>query len=412
MSTAVSYDDSEVLFEKLVSAADRRPPCDPSGQFPYTRRWAKNPERAYCAKIPTDSEHEPTGFWDATIPARDGDLTSVVQAGVSLILLQKSSLMYHGYGGEKMKDRPRVANAKHDNAATYGCEKDDTIPCHKRTRFPWLRKLMNSDGDAIKTEPMFLGPKTSADVYGKNKQNTVVVTHRNPSGSLGRASQTADQVFPLYQVPELNGTTITFSLTKDTKLVDLSCVENAKLFLKWCKDFSSKREEREEERSKICDKMTTPPSAEHEELKKQLEALDIADPYPSLAEVIDNYTVKNDLIWRQSFFEVDTDLVVFIQLWLRDAGLAKEVHGWFWGGGEWSTYATVPDGGLLWQEVCLFDPSELLAFKSNSAQKLFVYDRIQTYDKFWAQDMVTTMQKSKDKYGSAFELNFPYPMHN
>jgi len=407
MSTALD-------FETFLSKENRRPPCDLSGQFPYTRRWAGDPQKTYCAQ-------KPAGFWDATTPAREGDLTSDVRAGVSLILLQKGSRMYHGYGGEKIgENRHRsLAKVSHDTDKKR-CEFDDTITCYKGTDFSWLGKLINSNDNAFKAAPLFVAPKTTADLYGENKRNTVVVSHRNPSGhNYHDASHTVDKCVPMYQVPELNGTTITFSLTEDATLVDISCVETAKIFLTWCEDFERKCLAYEEKRSALIDQKRSLLPTKHEEreeLEKQINALEASDYDPYKIETLrSHFTVENDRIKRISFFNTDADLVVYVKLWLRDAGLAEEVHGWFWGGSKWGTYdGTETAGGsrsLESQEMCYFNPSRLLAFKSHTKQITHEYVGIPTYDKFWAQANVTTMKESIDSYGTKDEMNLFYPAY-
>jgi hypothetical protein len=159
---------------------------------------------------------------------------------VRIVSFQVGSLVYHGYGGEKHKDsdRYRLSGVRHDEDLPDKCSSQDTLPCYKQTQFPWLETL-KSGGQAafVEAKPFFCGPRTTADIYGAQQQNTIVVAHQNPSARsntiITRKSRTEDLSVPLYHIPQLNGTTITFALMKDVALVDIGSLENAKRILLW-----------------------------------------------------------------------------------------------------------------------------------------------------------------------------------
>jgi hypothetical protein len=320
------------LYGKLVKQGN--PPLCDIQPFIYTRYFNGDKTKPFCTKTIA-------GFWDAQKTALEKDLPVMLLSNLSVICLGKGSLVYHGYKGVKNinVDRGTTSGLRHVKDDTSdACENQDTLKCYHEVSFPWIEL-----GFPLEDKPFFCGSKTTADVYGADEQNTFVVAHKVPSGRiLGRASYTEDKVIPLYQVPFLGGTTVTFELLRDAKLINIGSVNNAKKFIAW--------------------------------LKKQVrEAVDFIFNMYKIVET-------QQQVKRTSVFEDDYELVRLVRLWLKHEGLESKIDGWFWGGEEWKECSK---DGYGMQEFCLFNPMGLLEYKKHTEQVVHAVPDLPDYDEFW-----------------------------
>lgn len=401
-------------YERLLLEPNRKPPCD-DPPYAYTHNFGGDPEKPFCAKTIAR-------FWDARIVAEEDALPSGKLANVSIVSLLSGSLMYHGYKGIKHQATDAfvgtISGERHDDGAKDACENKDTLPCYHRVTFPWKDARF-----ALKNKPFFFGPKITADVYGENKRNTVVVAHKIPSAKISsRASQTDKGVVPLYQIPVQGGMTITFRLTRDVRLVNISSVENAKRFLSWAGDVSKKQDIHEKWRE-LIDKASKPErypprdasshlnDLDHDVLKKSVEMIHYRgyQKYGKESALISGGTIadvlgpKNDTyniitdedgqqrIKRVSYYHNDVELLRLVRFWLAHEGVKNEIDGWFWGGETWAACAK-SDRVLRSQEFCFFDPRDLLEYVTHTEPKVHTLPDVPTYDEFWkkgttAEDM-------------------------
>jgi hypothetical protein len=350
------------------------------------------------------------------VPAVEGALTRsrLLGSDVLVVSLQRKSLMYHGYAGEKHKllDRDRLAGIRHDHDSEDECAGDDTYQCYRKTTFVWLEKLVSGEVP-FKAAPLFFGPKSTADIYGKNVCNTTVISHTNPSARLSRygvsrPSETDDSTVPLYQIPQLNGTTITFSATRDIVLVDIGCLENAKQII----EFAKKKQRTYVATENWRDVIDWARKAEYAKcgnlLKRLVDKMDDNfaiqipyNPYDAYEGIANGtYEVEGKQVVRNSTFEMDASLIDLIKLWLHEMGLENKVDGFFWGGELWTTTK-----GLDAQEFCIFNPSELLEYVSHTEQTYTLHEGLPTYKAFWENGI--SREASADLYGVKNNLFSP-----
>ena len=404
MSAHVS--DSKV-FEALRNDPKRTPPCNTPSTYPYLRNYAGDKEKAYCAKTIA-------GHWDAKLPAKEGAL-AVTSLGhdVQVISLQKNSLMYHGYGGQKQlpMSRPSTSGVQHLETL-HSCDKDDSMACYCHTSFPWLHKLCDWGDSAeapFKAEPLFFGPKDVADRYGENKRNTVVVFHSFPSGIYdGNASTTHDVHAPLYQIVEPNGMTITFSTTRDVVLVDLSSLQNVKSILE--SDDKLKIQLRPQiEEIKAAVKRSGSYSQETERDRLENMTLDFETILIEGWQDEEANDEGIERVKRVSDFAGDAKLVKIVKRWLTEQGLEGKVDGWFWGGAGWAS-CSKKGSSLATQEFCFFNPQGLLSYNDRSEIKPFEYPGIPLYEDFWKKSISTKVLK--ETYQQGFHNIVSYPRSN
>ena len=373
------------------------PTCD-QPPFTHKRYFGGDKKKPFCTKTIAR-------FWDAQEVAGEGDLpVAVNDKGVSVICLGKGSLMYHGYKGIKnhIVDRGTTSGLRHAEEKQDTCETEDTLKCYHRVTFPWMDL-----GFPFEKKPFFFGPKTTADVYGANKQNTVVVAHKVPSGKFfTRQSQTDNtKLVPLYQIPLRGGTTITFELVRDVNLVDIGSVDNAEKFIAWLKKASEKqnkvfsitnalreaREQLEEHEFKegfeylaALDQTSLDNNLEKIERAREKygeDALISGDPIESVFNLYEIIKGEDESrkVKRTSYFERDDELVRLVRLWLEHEGLKGEIDGWFWGGDRWKECSGNPGH----QEFCFFNPKGLLEHTSHTEPKVHKIPGLPVYDDFW-----------------------------
>jgi len=408
VGTLSPEDVEDTNLTALLKNERRKPPCRADTGFPYLRYLGGDVKRAYCANTIA-------GYWDAKRVAAENDLPRVKLESkessetVSVVSLQFGSRMYHGYGGEKHKkvDRYRVGGVRHDAADTEDeCVDKDTLQCHHETKFPWLKTLTES-ATPFKENVFFFGPKTTADIYGQQKVNTVVVLHNLPSAKDSTEKSATDVLsVPLYQIIQPSGTTITFSLTRDVMLVDIGFVENANKFLAYTKMMNRKQVLREKWQQGIFAtykkyKITKTPFFKKFFLKVFLNRFNkLYDELLSGSITYDMdtlYSIKEGKVLRTSFFEKDGRFIDLVRHWLRYEGFGDKVDGWFWGGKDWSGCSK---DGLPSQEFAFFNPTGLLNYEKHTKPKETKFEGIPTYDEFWTETNPTLTELNKKKYGS------------
>lgn len=410
---------------ELVSAApdlyailkeNGNPPSCDKQPFIYTRYFGGDKNKPFCTKTIA-------GRWDARRAAREGEIpVAVNDEGLSVIYLGKGSLMYHGYKGIKNQivDRETTSGLRHtEDDEKDTCETEDTLKCYHRVTFPWMDL-----GFPFEEKPFFFGPKTTADVYGANKQNTVVVAHKVPSGKFfTRQSQTDNtKLVPLYQIPLRGGTTITFELVRDVRLVDIGSVDNAEKFLAWLKKASEKQNKVFSITSALYDARKQLKYNKFEEgfeylaalkqdgLERGLtkiksarekygeDALISGDPIDSVFNLYEIIKGEDEYlkVKRTSYFESDDELVRLVRLWLKHE-LKGEIDGWFWGGDEWKECS----GNPRHQEFCFFNPKGLLRHVDHTEPKVYKIPDLPVYDDFWEK------AKTAEDVSAEIIVNFP-----
>ena len=194
--------------------------CRAAGEAPG------HPQQPWCGQTVA-------GHWDALTAGPNNCFASFDVGLAKCTCLSAGSSVYHGYGGEKHQI-DRAGTTDFQREPQWDCTAHDTLECHKRTTFGWLDELRGDKGK-FGSLPFFCGPKSTADIYGEKKVNTVVVVHNDPGVvRRGRKTNTPGvRSKPLYQIPQLNGTTITFKLKRDVKLFDLTDVQNAENIIEY-----------------------------------------------------------------------------------------------------------------------------------------------------------------------------------
>ena len=201
-------------------------------------------------------------------------------------------------------------------------KKEDTLVCFEAPDFKWS---VDHHRFGIEATPAFLANP------GVPATNTVVVFHSEPKGSRGHApKKNSDgemlRVQPLYQIPFLNGTTVTFRVTRDTRLLDLDNTEDVDAVVAFMSD--------------------------HNILGTE-------------------YRIDADMVFRSEEEDVDfklafkAELKKFIEIWCPD------VEGW-----------------CVDQKVNFFDPNTAVSYVQQTPQKITKYEGVPLYEEFWREAML------------------------
>lgn len=267
-------------------------------------------------------------FWNALKPATPRDFEYENVGGVRCVKVTNGSCLYHGYGGEAISSRRHLSGVTHVTPGPR-CSGDDTRKCYGEIGHPFADLLQSGKEPFAKGSSFFVGPKTTADKYGLNKNNTEVVRHRVPSKGIhhGERSETDHRFVDLYQIPRLGGVTIQFKTKRDAMLVDIGHAENGEKFVEWAID--------------------------NEKVDNDY-AFDVVfgGDQPCYR------TTNGNKVERNSTFDGDSKLVDFVKKWC--ASLSDDIDGFFWGGSRFWPEACE---GLHDQEFCFFAPSGLLVFE-------------------------------------------------
>jgi len=409
-------------YEKLKQWGN--PPSCTRDPYVYTRYFGGDEGKPFCTRTVA-------GYWDATHAASETALSAAKLKGrVSVICLGIGSLMYHGYKGIKHRevDRSTTSGLRHDDGTEETCADEDTMKCYHQVSFPWIES-----GFPFEDKPFFFGPKTTADIYGANKSNTVVVAHKVPSARIrGNTSVTdTEKIVPLYQIPLPGGTTVTFRLTRNVNLINLSSLDNANRFISWAKGIEAKQKVRQTWRMAVHSAYTQKNTGDQEDVSRLgainkrllnnfLERIDNLEfEYGENALISghgvefvlrdDTYTIVTGVDGSQSikhvsYFTKDSELLRLVRLWLVHEKLLDEIDGWFWGGENWSACSK---GSLMSQEFCFFEPKRLLEYVTHTPHQTFTLPGVPTYDEFWGRS--TTVENIK-KMSPENIFYYPPPM--
>ena len=253
-----------------------------------------------------------------------------------------------------MSSRRHLSGVTHMSSDSKSrCKDDDTRTCVGKIEYPFLDLLKSTETPFEEDSVFFVGPKTTADKYGLNKNNSEVVRHRVPSRDIyyGEKSKTDHRFVDLYQIPRTGGVTITFRTKKETKLVDIGQVENGKSFIEWATNNRPGDDSDDYEFSMVFD---------HSCYQRAC------------------YLRADKKIERNSTYEYDSMLVKYVKDWC--ASLSPDIDGFFWGGSH-----DCPDAceGLVSQEFCFFKPSDVLEFVAAEGPEERRYDNLPTFEEFF-----------------------------